>query len=338
MKFWWVNHSQTFQQEFGGQYVWCPKRNKRGHVRHSYEMLREIRTGDLVFSYAKGHVRGGGLALSDCYSFPQPEEFGRSGIAWNDSGWRADIAFKPFEQPLDMKKFPSQLPPLLPKKYSPIRADGRGNQPAYFCEIGANLALFVLQHADHQLLTYVQAVLNAAAVQEPPRIYNEQHLPHASILEMENKLQHQIDKNDSISKTQRTSLIQARFGQGRFRADVLEQEPRCRLTGISNPRHLIASHIHPWREADDNDRLNRYNGLMLTPNADHLFDRGYISFDTDERGNGQLLIAPRADNAAMKKMGLQTEAPVAVGSFNEEQQRFLAMHRDKIFLSPRQSS
>jgi hypothetical protein len=51
MRYWWVNHKQTFQQEFAGGYVWCPKRFKDGRVNHFYETLREVRPGDLVLSY-----------------------------------------------------------------------------------------------------------------------------------------------------------------------------------------------------------------------------------------------------------------------------------------------
>ena len=42
---------------------------------------------------------------------------------------------------------------------------------------------------------------------------------------------------------------------------------------------LIASHIKPWKDSDENERLDIDNGLLLCPNHDKAFDRGYISFD-----------------------------------------------------------
>jgi hypothetical protein len=56
MRFWWVNHKQTFRHEFDGKYVWCPKRKKNGQVNHFYETMREVRPGDLVFSYADAAI------------------------------------------------------------------------------------------------------------------------------------------------------------------------------------------------------------------------------------------------------------------------------------------
>jgi predicted restriction endonuclease len=42
---------------------------------------------------------------------------------------------------------------------------------------------------------------------------------------------------------------------------------------------LIASHIKPWKKSSNAERLSVYNGLLLLPNYDKLFDKGYISFD-----------------------------------------------------------
>ncbi|MEI6914209.1 MAG: HNH endonuclease signature motif containing protein, partial [Armatimonadota bacterium] len=55
-------------------------------------------------------------------------------------------------------------------------------------------------------------------------------------------------------------------------------ERECRLTHVGNPTHLIASHIKPWRESNNDERLAGGNGLLLTPSIDHLFDRGFITF------------------------------------------------------------
>jgi hypothetical protein len=61
MRYWWVNHSQTFDHEVGKGYIWCPKRKKNGFQNHFYETLREVQ-GDLVFSYADSHLQAVGVA------------------------------------------------------------------------------------------------------------------------------------------------------------------------------------------------------------------------------------------------------------------------------------
>lgn len=104
------------------------------------------------------------------------------------------------------------------------------------------------------------------------------------------------------SPTQREALVQARVGQGRFRADVTRLWGRaetCALTGITLPELLIASHIKPWRESDDDERLDPANGLLLATHADKLFDRHLLSFDL-QRGDLRSVISPIAQQVASK--------------------------------------
>ena len=78
-------------------------------------------------------------------------------------------------------------------------------------------------------------------------------------------------------------LIKARTGQGVFRERIIEKYHKCIITGISDTRLLIASHIHPWRSANNEDRLSSENGLLLSPLYDKLFDIGLISFSKEMR-------------------------------------------------------
>src|SRR6188508_2766979 len=101
--------------------------------------------------------------------------------------------------------------------------------------------------------------------------------------------------NPLFKKTEKQALIRARRGQGLFKERVAAIEPRCRITGVENPIHLVASHCKPWRDSTHEERLNGENGLLLTPSIDHLFDRGFISF----REDGRLLISPVAHQASL---------------------------------------
>jgi len=112
-----------------------------------------------------------------------------------------------------------------------------------------------------------------ASVEEPEREAWERH-------ELEEIQRARLDA------TEREALVKARVGQGVFRANVARVEPECRITKVSNPAYLIASHIKPWRHASNEERLSAHNGLLLAPHADFLFDRGFISF-----GDGRLLIS-----------------------------------------------
>lgn len=62
----------------------------------------------------------------------------------------------------------------------------------------------------------------------------------------------------------------ARVGQGYFRANLLSQHSSCLITGVSKSKHLVASHIKPWRNSNHDERLNPENGFLLTPSIGHL--------------------------------------------------------------------
>jgi putative restriction endonuclease len=53
-----------------------------------------------------------------------------------------------------------------------------------------------------------------------------------------------------------------RRGQGLFKDRVSQIESRCRITGVQNPVHLVASHCKPWRDSTNEERLNGENGLL----------------------------------------------------------------------------
>src|SRR5690606_13700062 len=91
-------------------------------------------------------------------------------------------------------------------------------------------------------------------------------------------------RNDrSIPETQRIQLTKARVGQGLFRKRVMHISPHCRVTGVDDPRLLIASHIKPWKDANNFERINGHNGIMLSPHVDALFDEKLITFEEDGR-------------------------------------------------------
>jgi hypothetical protein len=137
-----------------------------------------------------------------------------------------------------------------------------------------------------------------------------------------------IQQREDLAPTDKLQLIQARRGQGKFRASVLRKERHCRVTGINDPAHLRASHIKPWAGSDDFERLDSDNGLMLAPHIDHLFDRAFISFDDE----GRLLVL---DDPKVRILLAAWKIDVATPAlpprpFNARQRLYLAEHRKRL--------
>ena len=229
--------------------------------------------------------------------------------------------FSLLSKPLKVAAVAEQIAHLLPEQYSPIRSNGYGNQGAYLAEISKMLAKKVMSLADPKLLPILdQSILRdeeSSTISDP-----------LVIIDWEDALQASIIESSSISETTREALIYARRGQGKFKQNVAKIEHACRVTGVDNRIHLIASHIKPWREASNEERLDGSNGLLLTPSIDHLFDRGFISFED----TGDLLLSPVADRRALARMGVNLESPPVARTFNSDQCHFLDYHRKEVFL------
>ena len=131
-------------------------------------------------------------------------------------------------------------------------------------------------------------------------------------------------KTDPEKRTEIETLIKARLGQGSFRQNVLEQYPSCPLTGLDIQPLLIASHIKPWSVCNNNERLDPFNGLMLAPNIDALFDSGLITFETD----GTIKISPKIDLENQKRLGISPDMKLKIRPKSE---KYFEYHRNHVF-------
>jgi HNH endonuclease len=135
----------------------------------------------------------------------------------------------------------------------------------------------------------------------------------------------EIERRKDIDESRRKQLIDARRGQGAFRRDLFGKWGGCSVTGCTVIEVLRASHIKPWRDASDDERLDPNNGLLLIATLDALFDRGLVSFEN----NGDMIVSSiLQDDARLtllpKKCSLLREP-------SEQQRAYLDRHRKDIF-------
>ena len=261
---WWVNHKQTFQQETGGNYLWSPKANQNGARNQTYDNMTRAVAADVVFSYADGMIKAVGVVSGPATTASKPQEFGTTGENWGDQGWRLPVAFTVLETPLRPKAHMDTLAALLPETHSPIRANGDGNQGVYLAAIPAAMAAELRRLLSGQ-------VGQVEAKHKRPGIVDQDQDPEALA-------DREVFARTDIGPTEKQTLVNARRGQGLFRERVIALEGRCRVTGVELVDHLRASHIKPWKDSSDQEKLDGNNGLLLAPHIDHLFDQGYISF------------------------------------------------------------
>jgi hypothetical protein len=130
----------------------------------------------------------------------------------------------------------------------------------------------------------------------------------------------------NVPETERQALTKARIGQGAFRQQLIEMWEACAVTDVRLPNVLRASHIKPWRFSSNSERLDPYNGLLLLPQYDQLFDKGLISFDE----NGNLLRSPALDGIEPTKLGIDLQDKLR--SLSRHHRGFLEYHRSQVFV------
>ncbi len=333
MRYWWVNHNKTGREEVEHQYLWSPKTEPRKSGKRArsqfYDNMRLAKPGDLVLSYFGQSIRYVGRVAEFAFTAPKPKEFGNKGAYWSDEGWLLPVFWTPLSAPVRPKEIMGELRPLLPTKHSPLnQANDDGSQKAYLAEIPREAFQTVLSATSFNQLALMRGGANSLTFQVVSDL-------------LDDAVERTIEDDPDLGATVKRAVVQARRGQGKFRANVEAIEPACRLTGITNPSLLIASHIKPWRLCTTAaERLDGMNGLLLTPDADLLFDRGFISFEDD----GEVKVSPRVDRDDLRRLGFEklamerfglAEAPARwqTAPLAAPRSEYMAYHRRQVFIA-----
>jgi len=127
------------------------------------------------------------------------------------------------------------------------------------------------------------------------------------------------------NETERKGLVTSRVGQGAYRKSILYRwKFSCAVTGYNRKDILIASHIIPWNEASNHQRLDVHNGILLSPNYDALFDRHLISF----ADSGKILLSEVLLRTNYQELGITGNETVR--EFSKDNLDYLEVHRKRL--------
>ena len=308
MKYWWVNQNQTYDFEVPGGFLWSPKTRADGGKNHFYQTMEEVRPGDIVFSFCNTFIKAIGIVQRKAVISPKPD-FRTAGSNWSNEGWYVEVEFSEIERPIKPKEFMAQIAPLLERKYAPLQANGNGLQGVYLTEISPLLGKLLIDLSNAPIM---DIQIELAPVLD---------------LESEYEIELEISARHLEGDLEKIQLTKSRRGQGIYKANVRLVENHCRITGVTNIKHLRASHIKPWSASNNDEKLDGYNGLLLSPHVDHLFDRGFITFDS----SGEILVSKELNPIVLEKWFIAN--PQNVGAFHKSQNEYLEYHRNLIFQS-----
>lgn len=129
-----------------------------------------------------------------------------------------------------------------------------------------------------------------------------------------------------VGPTERDATVKQRIGQDYFRRGLLALwNGRCAITGLAVPDLLRASHVKPWKDASDTERLDVYNGFLLVAHLDAAFDAGLIGV----RGDGEIHVSRHLNPEARTLLGL--DVPRRIDRLSDRHQYYLEWHRERVF-------
>jgi len=307
MAYWWVSQNKTFDQDRMGGFLWTPQVDRGGACPQHWLNLSLVRRGDTLFSYVGQGICAVVHADTDAKESMFPKARTPVDSHGHDDtssiGWLVDVTYRVLVHKVAVGSLLPELQPLLPRHHSPLKANGTG----------ALGFVYALPPRAGRLL------LENCTAAEGAEFLTSNLSPEVDVL-----------RGVPLGETERQALIQSRLGQGRFRQDVMSYwRGHCAVTGLDLEPLLRASHIKPWRDSNDTERIDPFNGLLLGPSYDAAFDRGLISFDN----SGSIIVGRALSRVRCGQLGIDPGARIS--RLHGNHLLYLAHHRESVF-NPRE--
>jgi hypothetical protein len=293
MNFFWVNLGTSLNEVLKYNFLWAPQYtlNEKGTkiVNAGWSAVAKVRKGDVIFCYCDGEISCLAKATNDVDEADRPES--RTFNKWKQQGWKIDVTLTAFSQPIRADEFKEFFIENYNSLCTPKVFTSKGQcSQFYMSTIPAAAGALILSYCQD-----TASIVDVVSAESPT----------------------------TPMVTEREAIIKSRIGQGPYRKKLIEiWHGKCSATDLAYEELLVASHIVPWALSDSSERIDPYNGFLLSPNIDKLFDRGLISF-TDE---GKLLRSESITDEILAKLGIAKSLKIA--AVKKQNLPYLARHRE----------
>ncbi len=286
----------VFQHGKQEEHLWTPTENSNRYVHQS---IHDIKEGDIVYISLNAQIVAYSHSINAPYKYDNTEQ-----KKYPPSGHRVDLKIENLLSPFKIKNYKKEVLEYRKKvkKHFPYDKNCNGVQGAYLYEISQEFSDFIISLIEKNGNKKVEIYSNKKEIEEIEQLLEDKKL---------------IGEEKEI-------VIKARVNQGIFRKQLLNSECKCKLCGLSNEKLLIASHIKPWSESDENEKLHVHNGLLFCPHHDKLFDKFLISFEDD----GKIIISDELSQEDRMLLNIRDSMKVKI---SDENKKYLKWHRDKFF-------
>jgi len=299
VNFYWVNIGTSFKEVAEFKFLWAPKNtvNQNGQqiIDAGWKAVPNVKKGDILFCNYKGSLIHISVATKDAYESERPEK--RSFDQWKKDGYKIDIDLHTLSYPITNNDFKDEFIPMFNDKCVPkLFAQNKSVSQKYMVKLPAAAGVFLLDLVGDDAVNIQDSIVSNSAKsssQKMPEGYNKE------------------------------VTAKARVGQGKFRQDVMALwNDTCAVTGLDIKMLLTASHILPWQLSNPHQKVDKFNGLALSPNIDKLFDKGFISFDD----KGKILIKDSLSAETLEAVGVNKH--MTIKNLTKEHLDYLKEHRE----------
>lgn len=158
-----------------------------------------------------------------------------------------------------------------------------------------------------------------------PEIIKEANNIFSQITKYDTLLDNDNNNVLDLFKNEKKALISIRSSQNSYKKRLINYWEGSSILNCTDFNLLIASHIKKYSECENSEKYDLYNGLLLTPNYDKLFDNYLITFDSD----GRIIISESLSKETLDKLGIDFNASIRTEKLKQEHLKYLAIHRDK---------
>lgn len=133
-----------------------------------------------------------------------------------------------------------------------------------------------------------------------------------------------IEQSNLINEETKTTMIEVRIGQSNYRSALVNYWKGCSVTNCQTFEILISSHIKSYKDCQNlEEKYDLFNGLLLTPNYDKLFDRFLISFDNQ----GDILVSKSLSDDDLRILSISKTASIRKDKLIEKHLFYLKQHK-----------
>jgi hypothetical protein len=184
------------------------------------------------------------VAKENCIEHERPTGLDQLDL-WEKEGWLVNAEYIDLKAPITYKDYMDEILKLQDTKYAPFNKSGRGNT-GYPFRVSKGLADFFFD------------LIERTNGFSRDKFQIENSTPE----EMMEQIEKGLETATSLDKTEKETIIKSRIGHSAFKKALLAIEKKCRICGVADERFLIASHIKPWSESNNQERQDVNNGLL----------------------------------------------------------------------------